>query len=148
MRTATFQFSEASGLLNGPDLFIELPSCRNPYQHPHSLNASLPPSLHWKPLSFHCIVLRRIPSPKSSSYATWSPVRRAGRRAGWLWFLSSRRPARRWVSRAFSPRKIGPEMGPAQEKLSPKIGFSWETDFLPLLVLMRRGRSTGKNQYW
>ena len=24
----------------------------------------------------------------------------------------------------------------------------WETDFLPLLVLTRRGRSTGKNQYW
>ena len=24
----------------------------------------------------------------------------------------------------------------------------WETDFLPLLVLARRGRSTGKNQYW
>ena len=24
----------------------------------------------------------------------------------------------------------------------------WETDFLPLLVLMRRGRSTSKNQYW
>ena len=25
---------------------------------------------------------------------------------------------------------------------------TWETDFLPLLVLTRRGRSTGKNQYW
>ena len=25
---------------------------------------------------------------------------------------------------------------------------SWETDFLPLLVLTRRGRSTSKNQYW
>ena len=25
---------------------------------------------------------------------------------------------------------------------------SWETDFLPLLVLTRRGRSTGKNEYW
>ena len=24
----------------------------------------------------------------------------------------------------------------------------WETDLLPLLVLTRRGRSTGKNQYW
>ena len=24
----------------------------------------------------------------------------------------------------------------------------WETDFLPLLVLTRWGRSTGKNQYW
>ena len=24
----------------------------------------------------------------------------------------------------------------------------WETDFLPLLVLTRRQRSTGKNQYW
>ena len=25
---------------------------------------------------------------------------------------------------------------------------SWETHLLPLLVLTRRGRSTGKNQYW
>ena len=25
---------------------------------------------------------------------------------------------------------------------------AWETDFLPLLVLTRQGRSTGKNQYW
>ena len=25
---------------------------------------------------------------------------------------------------------------------------SWETDFLPVLVLTRRGCSTGKNQYW
>ena len=25
---------------------------------------------------------------------------------------------------------------------------SWETDFQPLLVLTRRGHSTGKNQYW
>ena len=24
----------------------------------------------------------------------------------------------------------------------------WETDFLPVLVLTRRRRSTGKNQYW
>ena len=27
-------------------------------------------------------------------------------------------------------------------------GSVWETDFLPLLVLTRRGRSAGKNQHW
>ena len=32
---------------------------------------------------------------------------------------------------------------------SPKfLLLNWETDLLPLLVLTRRGRSTGKNQYW
>ena len=36
------------------------------------------------------------------------------------------------------------------KKASPLIFvlFSWETGLLPLLVLTRRGRSTGKNQYW
>ena len=30
----------------------------------------------------------------------------------------------------------------------PKSYPRWETDFLPLLALTRRGGSTGKNQYW
>ena len=50
MRTATFHFSESGGSLNRPDLFTELPSCRNPYQTPDSLNC-LPP-FHRKPLFF------------------------------------------------------------------------------------------------
>ena len=34
--------------------------------------------------------------------------------------------------------------------LSDPEGVYWETDFLPLLVLTRQGRSTGKKpvQYW
>ena len=51
MRTAIFQFSESDGSLNGPDLFTELPFCRNPYQTLHySLNHL--PAFHWKPLFF------------------------------------------------------------------------------------------------
>ena len=41
-RTATFQFSESGGSVNGPNLFTELPFCKNPYQTPDSLNC-LPP---------------------------------------------------------------------------------------------------------
>ena len=55
------------------------------------------------------------------------------------------------------PRVQGCQNGVEGESSAPKFqgyGFSganghkWETDFLPLLVLTRRGRSTGKNQYW
>ena len=49
MRTATFQFSESGGSVNGPNLLNCL-SCRNPYQTPHSLNCL--PSFHWKPPFF------------------------------------------------------------------------------------------------
>ena len=42
MRTATFQFPESRGSVNGSSL--NCLSCRNPYQAPHSLNC-LPPFL-------------------------------------------------------------------------------------------------------
>ena len=40
--------------------------------------------------------------------------------------------------------------GSSQEgtELDWTLNGSWETDFLPLLVLAHQGRSTGKNQYW
>ena len=48
MRTATFQFSESGGSVNGPNLFTELPFLYNSLPNPHSLNC-LPP-FHWKTL--------------------------------------------------------------------------------------------------
>ena len=70
MRTATFQFSEPDGSLNGQDLFTEV--CTNPYKTPHSLNAS--PLLTEK-LFLHQKVFRRIPFPKTGSYLHNLPLK-------------------------------------------------------------------------
>ena len=35
-----------------------------------------------------------------------------------------------------------------RQELQSRGARFWETDLLPLLVLTRRGRSTGKKQYW
>ena len=40
MRTATSQFSDSGGALNGPDLFTELPFLQKSLPTPHSLNPS------------------------------------------------------------------------------------------------------------
>ena len=45
MRTATFQFSESGGSLNGRSSSLNCLSCRNPYQTLHSLNCRPPFSL-------------------------------------------------------------------------------------------------------
>ena len=71
-RTATFQFSESGGSLNGPDLFTELLSCRNPDQTPHSLNVS--PRFTEKTIFClflpHWEALCRIPFPRIASFST------------------------------------------------------------------------------
>ena len=51
-----FQFLESGNSLNGRNLFIELPSCRIPYQRPHSLNAWIPFSEMALLLTDFCLV--------------------------------------------------------------------------------------------
>ena len=67
----------------------------------------------------------------------------------------SKNPSKRSV-RLHDPLGVHPfRTGDARPRRAREIctfgenssGF-WETDFLPLLVLTRQGRSTGKNQYW
>ena len=66
MRTATFQFSESAGSMNGPNLFTALPFRENCLQTLHSLNC-LPPFSH----VFFCSgylsdkLLRRHPLPQN-----------------------------------------------------------------------------------
>ena len=77
MRTATFQFSESGGSLNGPDLLNCL-SCRHPYQTPHSLNCLPPfnekPFFSLKSASPHPLTKIGSELPFSKLHFSFSPI--------------------------------------------------------------------------
>ena len=65
MSTATFQFSESGGSVNGPNLFTELPFLYNSLPNP--CFTELPPPFSPKTTFFHWKMLRRIPFLKIGS---------------------------------------------------------------------------------
>ena len=80
----------------------------------------------------------------------------------WGTFLASKKnfPGRWWMQEPYENQKSHiyhrnlSSVAPiflGKEKFRAGAGrcmLSWKPDFLPLLVLTRRGRSTGRNQYW
>ena len=91
-----------------------------------------------------------------SQFPDRSPTKKARSQRN-CWSSSGRAPSNLFLSTSkplsscsnHNPSGSDPESW-FREHIRPNLSghHSWETDFLPLLVLTRRGRSTGKSQYW